>query len=1165
MRLRNVLPRWGMDFRTAFVSGTGWVGGLVACAMFLSSPLGAETPWPRPVLIPLPASVAGVAESTVSLGGTWKFTMTPPERFWENTVDPSAWSDLEVPGEPWMQGFAIDFDKEYPYKKSVEIPADFAGKRVFLRFDGVYSLGRVWINGHYVGAHNGGFTSWQLDITDWVSPGSAAWLTVAITDLRGDPSFATGYAGRYLGVNNVPHRIGGILRDVTLFALPATHLTRMHARTDLDATYENATLRLELAAAFPPGGAEATVHVRLTGPDGGAVEISPSEIPLTPDSPEAVVAIPLVNPLKWDAEHPHLYTLEVELRLDDEPVQSLTKKIGVREIELVGNRMLVNGREVKLRGGCRHSIHPLAGRADLPEMEEMDVRLYKRANLNYIRTSHYPTTEHFLDLCDQYGIYVEEEMAICWVDHGAAQGVLKGLADDPAARPYFMRMISETLERDLSHPSIIIWSIGNENVTWGANFEQERDYARAQDPTRLLKTGHNHYRPGWNTDEHLDLDSYHYPAWNMDFDKAGKPYLYDEYCHVMTYYGIGSIAEIDPNIRNFWGESLKVFWDGIFPSQGSLGGAIWGTVDEVFLTPEAAIGYGRWGIFDGWRRPKPEYWLTKKGYSPIRIAEAPLGKPEEGEALKIPVKNWFDHTDFNELEITWEIGEETGVLQVELPAHADGEFVLPGREWKADDLVHLRFRATQAGFPYLVDEFQLRLVERTVDFPAPQGPAPALHETADEITVTGANFELVLDKGAGSIKSGTVHGDLLLTGGPFLNLVPFVLEPFALSSIAARTEGEMVRIDMTGTHGSVEIAYRLKIDGNGLIETSYEVDSPPANAKSYSEVGIGFQLASNIDGLEWDRKGLYSVYPGDHIGRNQGFAARRRPGPELVYRQEPTWPWALDMKEFHQHGPGHVGYGMTNDFRSAREYIYHASAVNSMTGRRVRIESDGASHAVRMGLVQEQVAIIDDADPALIYKGTWKPYRDDGDHAGTEMFSNEPGASVEYAFTGSSARWIGAKNNTCGKADVYLDGKLVAEAIDTYADSKQHQQVLFEVADLPDGPHRLRIVGRADHNPASDNTYLVIDGFSAIPPPPAANPDLRVVINRQWAYDLGWGNYGRSSTISSGFRDTVRIRLMDGAPLQDGPPTSRNIELEPDRGIGLRDGMKAASRNASNK
>ena len=151
-------------------------------------------------------------------------------------------------------------------------------------------------------------------------------------------------------------------------------------------------------------------------------------------------------------------------------------------------------------------------------------------------------------------------------------------------------------------PSIIIWSLGNENVKWGPNFEAERDYARAEDPTRPLKTGHNAYGGGWNTDEYLDIDSYHYPAWNSNFDKVGKPYLFDEYVHVMHLLPAGSIAEIDPNIRNFWGESMKRFWEGIFPSAGSLGGAIWGTVDEVFLTPDAAIGYGRWGIFDGWRR-----------------------------------------------------------------------------------------------------------------------------------------------------------------------------------------------------------------------------------------------------------------------------------------------------------------------------------------------------------------------------------------------------------------------------------------------------------------------------------------------------------------------------------------------------------------------------------
>ncbi|HET7213186.1 MAG TPA: hypothetical protein VFL79_06350, partial [Terriglobia bacterium] len=172
--------------------------------------------WPRPTIIPIPEATAGVANPAISLNGTWKFTLRPPARFWENDADPSGWDDIEVPGECAMQGFQIARDTEYPFKRAVDIPADFRGRKIFLRFDGVYSYARVWVNGRHVRDHRGGFTSWDCDITPLVTPGQRAWITVGVTDEWDNISWQSNYAKHY---------IGGILRDVRLFAVPAGHLT----------------------------------------------------------------------------------------------------------------------------------------------------------------------------------------------------------------------------------------------------------------------------------------------------------------------------------------------------------------------------------------------------------------------------------------------------------------------------------------------------------------------------------------------------------------------------------------------------------------------------------------------------------------------------------------------------------------------------------------------------------------------------------------------------------------------------------------------------------------------------------------------------------------------------------------------------------------------------
>ena len=211
--------------------------------LVLGNRIWANEIWPRPSIVPLPEKTADVSKPVIWLNGTWKFTLDPPKDFHLNNVDPAQWRDVQVPGEPWMQGLEIKRDVEYPYKKKISIPADFGNKRIFLRFDGVYTIGRVWVNGHFAGAHYGGFTSWNLEITDFVTAGKDAWLTVSINDLTDDVSFASGYASRFLG-EDFDHFIGGILRDVSLFAVPKDYLTRVHVETDLDDNYRNAILKI---------------------------------------------------------------------------------------------------------------------------------------------------------------------------------------------------------------------------------------------------------------------------------------------------------------------------------------------------------------------------------------------------------------------------------------------------------------------------------------------------------------------------------------------------------------------------------------------------------------------------------------------------------------------------------------------------------------------------------------------------------------------------------------------------------------------------------------------------------------------------------------------------------------------------------------------------------
>ncbi len=570
--------------------------------------------WPRPELVPLPVQVQGVSNPVWSLNGNWKFTLSPHREFWLNRADPAAWADVSVPGELVMQGFAISRDVEYGYKQSVMIPSDFKGKRIILRFDGVYSYARVWVNGVFERDHHGGFTSWECDITRDVTPGQSAWVTVGVADRSDEISYGSNYAKHY---------IGGILRDVKLVALPPCHATRFEVETDLDAAYRDATLRVT-AAADLHGAQQATVNLLLRDPDGREVNLQPGSMSFAAEGTEARLDVPVSAPKKWDAEHPNLYTLEATLVADGVVVETLARKIGFRKIEVRGNILLVNGQEVKLRGACRHDIHPLRGRSTTPELDERDALLFRDGNLNFVRTSHYPPTEKFLEACDRYGVYVEEETAVCFVNAGWSVS-RQGSQSDPEFLSGYMTQFSEMLERDRSHPSVLMWSLGNES-RWGTNIAAEYAYAKRRDTTRPLIFSYPGTVPAGTGG--YDIWSEHYPKVDGDLKSANLPKLNDEYGHVACYNT--DTLKRDPGVRDYWGASIRSFWDNCFASEGCLGGAIWGAIDEVFDLPDSPVGYGEWGLADGWRRPKPEYWLARKAYSPIHVNDEPVANPGAG-------------------------------------------------------------------------------------------------------------------------------------------------------------------------------------------------------------------------------------------------------------------------------------------------------------------------------------------------------------------------------------------------------------------------------------------------------------------------------------------------------------------------------------------------------
>jgi hypothetical protein len=311
---------------------------LFFCVQASESASVPENPvFPRPIIVPVPAAVAGVSQPVTVVRGNWKTTNNPQGEFWSDSADLSNWRAPAAGGRRGgFGGGRGGGGGQAAYRTDLIIPSDYSGHRVLLRFDGVSNGAKIWVNGRFVREHWGSFMPFTCDITDFVEAGKTASLTVGVDDAK------TGLA-QYV-------RAGGLQRDVKLFAEPPDYLARFHIDTDLDAQYRDATLKVWLRMEFH-GGDHAQVRLALKDARGQAIELKPAIVELSRAAPELITEAPVAAPLKWDAEHPNLYTLEASVTgPDDLALQTLSRKFGFIKTERVGRRILVNGREVKLRG-----------------------------------------------------------------------------------------------------------------------------------------------------------------------------------------------------------------------------------------------------------------------------------------------------------------------------------------------------------------------------------------------------------------------------------------------------------------------------------------------------------------------------------------------------------------------------------------------------------------------------------------------------------------------------------------------------------------------------------------------------------------------------------------------------------------------------------------------
>ena len=920
---------------------------------------------------PVLQELAGVETPAVLLSGTWQFRYSPD----------SKWDKIQVPGEPAMQGYAIEHDKPFTYRKSFTVPADYAGKHTILRFDGVYSYARLFVNDTFVREHHGGFTRWDTDVTPFVRPGKKNEIRLEVTDRLDDISYASGYAH---------HPIGGILRDVTLFALPETCLYDFYAETHLDAAYEDAVLKIGYSSPVV-GGAE--VAYTLADPSGRRYPLAQSRFPL--EEGGNMNELPVKNPLKWDAEHPNLYTLTVTLSKDGKEIGRFDRRIGFRDVKIEKDRMLVNGMPVKLRGACRHDIHPTLGRTTTAELDSLDVILFKRSNMNFVRTSHYPPTERFLEYCDRYGIYVESETAVCFVDTYRQKNYAPGKTQDSAEfTPRYLSQCREMVKSFRSHPSILFWSIGNESV-YGTNFQQCWDWVKATDKTRPVIFSY----PGSVGEKEpvYDILSMHYQdvngnlnQWNRSthgFQGEGIPALFDEWAHPACY--TYATLQEDPNIREFWGHSIERMWSGLFDAPGGLGGAIWGYVDETFMLPEPkvgtafwkefartakpedyqgkCVGYGEWGIVDVWRREKPEFWATKKAYSPVRLMTTEVASFLSGQRLLLPLYNCFDHTDLDEIKIRYTYkGVEKELPAPSIAPHQKGLLVIPAEAWEEGELLSICFYTAtgellDAEQVSLGSDYHVRLADSEA---SPVNGVLLVEETAGMMTIKGDGFEIPFSKETGLICNATSKGQVIIEKGPFLHLdinlnhlTGAEVRKSARKFLTSDSDWKKQSLTYTRKEGAVEVALSgfyqdvqtdilIRISPAGEMNVSYVVAGQPNGY--LRETGLSFYLPERLDYLQWERKGMWSCYPEGAFAGNTGETSLYNP-KQVRYGENPAQPWLADTHNYYYWADAGTNCDrpLTQMAKGMKENIYRYTLSATGGGAGLTVCSSDASLACR--------------------------------------------------------------------------------------------------------------------------------------------------------------------------------------------------------------------------
>lgn len=847
-----------------------------------------------------------------SLNGKWKFHFTDhsdkgiPD-FEKMGYDDTKWDEIPVPGNWEMYGYGYPhytnviypFEKNPPFIKAsqnavgsyityFEIDENWLDREVYIQLGSVKSGYYLWINGTKVGYNQDSKLPGEFNITPYLKKGSNKLAVKAFkfTD------------GSYLEDQDF-WRISGIQRDVYLFARPKTHINDFFSKALLDATYKNGefVLEAEIKNSSTKKVSNLKLYYQILDAEGKEVLSNENSFNIPSTSIHKLSfsgKIPQVN--TWTAETPYLYTLLLNLK-DNKGItmEATSIKIGFRTTEIKGGQLLVNGKPILLKGVNRHEHNQYHGHVVNKEDMLGDIKMMKLNNINAVRTSHYPTDPLWYKLCDQYGLYVYDEANV--ESHGMGYNPLETLANKPEWKAAHVERILNMVERDKNHPSIIVWSMGNEAGT-GPAFLEAYKAVHARDANRPV-----HYERAEKdtdiTERHTDIigDMYAPISWIVDKwvgTDADRPFIWCEYSHAM-----GNSS------GNF-----KEYWDLVRGNRQIQGGFIWDWMDQGIakysedgtkfwaygghFEPEGIYTDGNFcfnGLVNPDLTPHPGLFEVKKVYQNIHFKDL---KISDG-TITILNEHFFSNLDT--YLVRWEVLKngkiiETGTFNpTGVSPQSEKIFNLGLKNFNPEkgheyflNLYALQGENTQMvpfGHEVASEQFALTEFETTRNIPSSFNKI-SVKDASNSIEIIGTNFTVNVSKKTGAITSYKLNNYELIndplvptfwrapTDNDFGNRMQIradvwkeamnngTLESIHPNQVSQSELTIHTTLKLPTVEGTIDMVYNIY--GNGEIKVDYTFKSNKTDLPEIPRIGVVFRMPNEFDNLEYYGRGPWENY-----------------------------------------------------------------------------------------------------------------------------------------------------------------------------------------------------------------------------------------------------------------------------------------------------------------